>query len=1116
MLDLMYADYYQRWNDIKGTSNHDGTNRARLFVEYIIPEVEDTVIFFDYQKDITIDHLDVVSDLSDFPVLIDIIDTDLKNSVLSNGNDIVFTIDGSPVAHEIELYDHDYSGTEAHLIAWVKVPSLSSSTDTVITMHYGCLAAPPALGSRVWDNYEIVQHLNNDPTGVQYDSTSNNHDGTSYGGFYSNNLTAGQIGNAVGFDGSDDVISVGQIYTDEYTQISTSAWVNHWDAGDDRIFSKAPSTTVSEAILHLALAGQTFAVRMSTDNGGGSTINGGVTTQNNWHHLAWTWNSATGLVNLYLNGSFVGQTTRNGASIEDSDIMMTIGNWQVNPGDDRFYYGLIDEVRMSPYELSEDWYTTEFNNQNNPSGFYSVGTQRTTPSTWTDAGDTQVVFTTSSPTPVSMDVNIVMDVGGEAQTMDTDFNEGVSYFIESGASIVNWTAKVMVSPPAGATSFGFGVEYPRAEWKATAVLNPFNQPKTVDQDWWYHGGTLTLNASSIDYWGVWTLKFISWNFVQDVQTDSPTFDINDLARFTISTPTVLGARAGLDLIDPDGNTWYSSYNQTTIDPSHRFPSFRYRKDLTIGSSVIYGDVTNFPVLIQFDDDSRLHDTTKVRADGSDILFADGDVVLDHDIEYFNQDFTFSEAKLVAWVKMNLSLGFDKTISMYYGSPVVDNLENPEGVWSNDFDAVWHLGEDVTDEASGATHTDSSGNGYNGVQNGNVEYTNGRAGYAQEFDGIDDYISISNQLTPEGDVFISGWFRITTAHNDLSANTQVIMEKYIDIDNDMLIALVGQDYGQGTVPNGSLVFKVESSPNSAMYKWTQRTSWNPGWYYFGCYMDEDDPASNTIWVNQAWDTDAGQVGSTLQANMSYTEEWRLGGGDYDSGIVGSGWFGGQLDEFRLATSVRSTGWLQTEYRNQVSPQTFAVRGSEQARTSPEHTISKIMDSTAPAGLWTAIAYYNDTGATITDKTGLFEKTFIVKHPTLLSLQEPSDAVGGQKTTVKTVGDALIIDYELTDTITMLGVPGATVTMNWTSPSTVTLDDYGNGHYGTVLDTSDLGDAKQWRLEFDSYHPYYNNETDFFKVDLYHTTLLDASDCNSYIHRCFYWCANNRCNNNILRR
>ncbi|MGY5862977.1 MAG: hypothetical protein RTV41_00090 [Candidatus Thorarchaeota archaeon] len=1092
MLDHMYSDYYQRWNDIKGTSDFDNENRARLFVEYLIPEAEDTILLFDYQKDITVDHNDVVSDLTDFPVLIDIAtDSDLSSHVLSNGNDIVFTVDGDPVAHEIELFNQ----TTGQLVAWVKVHSLSSSTDTIITMHYGCLNAPPTLGSKVWSDYETVHHLNQDPSGINYDSTSNNHDGTSYGGLDSSDLATGQIGNAIDFDGTNDIVSIGQIDTDEWTQFTMSAWIYRSLSKDARVFSKSLTTTPDNHIITLRIDGGDYVTtRIQTDGAGGfgASYSGSPSASNfTWHYIVWSWSASRGSILAYLDGVEILDQTHGGTSIYDSDAMFVIGNNDLT--NDRYWAGLIDEARLTTSIRTEDWIDTEYNNQNNPSGFYTVGTEEETPNTWTDAGETEIFFTTSSPTTVSMDVIITMDIGGEAQTMDTDFNEGVSYFIETGSSYVNWTAKVMVSPPAGADSFGFTVEYPRGEWKPTTVLNPMNQRKTLDTDWSYQGGTLTLDPASIDFWGVWTLKFISWNVVQEIQPTAAVYDINDLAKFTITTPTIIGARAALDLVDPDGNTWFSSYNQTTTDPSHRFPSFKYRKDITIGSGVIYGNVENFPVLIQFNDDTDLHDTTKLRVDGNDmpidLLFADGDIVLDHEIEYFDQDYTFTEAQMSAWVKMNLTMGSDKIISMYYGSPIVDNLENPQGVWSNGFDAVWHLGEVVTDEASGAIHADSAGGGYDGVQNGNDEYTNGRAGYAQDFDGTDDYISISDQLTPEGDVFITGWFRLDSTHNSASPNTQVIMEKFIDPDQNMVIALAGQDYGHGSVNDGSLVFKVESS-SDAKYTWTSTIiSWSAGWHFVGCYADEDNPDNNKIWIDAPY-TGGGwvavsQTGSPTQANVSYVEEWRLGGGDWDSGTPGIGWFDGQLDEFRVASALHSDGWLSTEYRNQNTPGSFGVRGSEIERTSPEHTISKTMDSSAPAGLWTAIAYYNDTGATVTNKVGLIEETFTVRHHTALTLQEPS-------VTTKTVGDALIVEYELTDTDTPSGVAGATVTMNWTSPATITLDDYGNGFYGKVLDTSDLGDAQQWSFDIASAHPYYVDDTDTFTLDLYHNTLLDAAD------------------------
>jgi len=118
-----------------------------------------------YRKKITVDHTRVQADLTAFPVSINLSsDSDLASHAQSNGNDILFTgSDGvAKLSHEIEKYT---SSTGA-LVAWVQVPSLSSSVDTDLHMYYG----NPTCGSQqnatnVWDsNFKGVWHLQGDPT----------------------------------------------------------------------------------------------------------------------------------------------------------------------------------------------------------------------------------------------------------------------------------------------------------------------------------------------------------------------------------------------------------------------------------------------------------------------------------------------------------------------------------------------------------------------------------------------------------------------------------------------------------------------------------------------------------------------------------------------------------------------------------------------------------------------------------------------------------------------------------------------------------------------------------------------------------------------------------------
>ena len=162
-----------------------------------------------YRKSNTIDHTKVGATLTDFPVLISLTsDAGLAAYAQDNGNDIVFTASNgvTKLDHEIEQFD----GNTGKLVAWVRVPSVSSLSDTVIYLYYG----NPSIGSQqnpagVWNsNYKGVWHFNQAAggSGAIKDSTSNANNGTDI-----NSPTlgaAGKIGNAVSFDGINDYISV--------------------------------------------------------------------------------------------------------------------------------------------------------------------------------------------------------------------------------------------------------------------------------------------------------------------------------------------------------------------------------------------------------------------------------------------------------------------------------------------------------------------------------------------------------------------------------------------------------------------------------------------------------------------------------------------------------------------------------------------------------------------------------------------------------------------------------------------------------------------------------------------------------------------------------------------
>ena len=161
---------------------------------------------FNYYKEITIDSTKVngSSPHINFPVLISIFDSDLHYDVQQDGDDIAFYNGTEWLDYELELFNQNYNSSHAQLVAWVRIPSLSTSIDTNITMYYGNSTMEAQENpSGVWDsNYKGIWHLSEDPTGTIYDSSFNGNNGTSAGTWTSGDQLPGPIDGSLNFDSS--------------------------------------------------------------------------------------------------------------------------------------------------------------------------------------------------------------------------------------------------------------------------------------------------------------------------------------------------------------------------------------------------------------------------------------------------------------------------------------------------------------------------------------------------------------------------------------------------------------------------------------------------------------------------------------------------------------------------------------------------------------------------------------------------------------------------------------------------------------------------------------------------------------------------------------------------
>ncbi len=255
------------------------------------------------------------------------------------------------------------------------------------------------------------------------------------------------------------------------------------------------------------------------------------------------------------------------------------------------------------------------------------------------------------------------------------------------------------------------------------------------------------------------------------------------------------------------------------------PSFNYRKNITIDSSKVQVELTDFPMLlVLYDNDLRYH----TQADGDDILFLDElNRSLDHEIDFYDLTYNSSHAYLIAWIRIpTLSGSSNTTITMYYGNPTFGNQENTAGVWNNDYVGVWHLNEDFKE---------SSSNGNTGVNYGSLDNT-GKIGGSRWFDGIDDYISLGvwDPGIGTGDYSISGWVKLNNTFDSSSSESMPIFGHFNTENDNMVFLFAGQDNSHGN--NGMLYSKVENGGfdyiNSTTTSWQGNT-----WIYIAATADQ---------------------------------------------------------------------------------------------------------------------------------------------------------------------------------------------------------------------------------------------------------------------------------------
>jgi hypothetical protein len=328
-----------------------------------------------YRQKLTFNNSGQSETLVDFPVLINLSTLNFNYSrARMDGLDLRF-MDSDDVT-ELRYHIEDWNTSGASYI-WVNVTSIDGSSDTdFIWMYYGNLAATNVQdeGGTYDDNFSAVWHLNETGTGIRHDTTQYSKDGIP-GGYDGDEAVFGKIDGADEFDGANDGLDIPNSGSMNEQEVTLEAWVYPHDTVSERwIISKF--LDMSDKDYSLGLINNQVHIWYEVSDSAYHGYYGNV-TNNAWQHISVVYTSWDSY-EVYLNGNFIGS---------DSGNIRASSNQNVSIGYsgpfyyDKYFDGIIDEVRISSVARSADWISAQYLSMNNSFITFGIGGEETQSST---------------------------------------------------------------------------------------------------------------------------------------------------------------------------------------------------------------------------------------------------------------------------------------------------------------------------------------------------------------------------------------------------------------------------------------------------------------------------------------------------------------------------------------------------------------------------------------------------------------------------------------------------------------------------------------------------------------------------------------------------------------
>lgn len=338
-----------------------------------------------------------------------------------------------------------------------------------------------------------------------------------------------------------------------------------------------------------------------------------------------------------------------------------------------------------------------------------------------------------------------------------------------------------------------------------------------------------------------------------------------------------------------------------------------RKKITVPKEKVSGQTAPY-VMRVFITDPDL--ALKAKSDGSDILFTDIGGAL---LNYQRLDYDNSTGFFIADVLVGSLSGFsDNIFYMYYDNPSATEQSGLGQVFDTTrWDMVLHLNE--SGNGTLAEYKDSART--NHAQGGGGTATSvpsrvlGNCGYAQSFDGVDDFIKIPNdsRLYGSARIVLSCWVRPNAIEDD----KRIIHKSRQTLNN------TSNEYSlryEGT----KVQIDYDTGPDHTI---PENVSSDAGEWKLIHFEFNTDNQQNYLYINGEQQT-PGPTNENDQMNVfnDINNYVSIGGGQVE---VPTDWFfNGLIHEVRIHRPRRTPGEYKTEYNNQSDPGSFHIFSGEE--------------------------------------------------------------------------------------------------------------------------------------------------------------------------------------------